>query len=476
MNKGQRYVSVIVAALAPLLIWTCTHHTQSKAIQISVSPPVPGPTSPPPPLETSSVAVEISTSALKLSQVCSELNSSIPNTVSEDPGHQCLQWGVYHSRPLQCLAVGNRFHAQVTFEYRAGQRCGFLGIGQVSCGYKPEPARLMTIHTDAVLTWDPAWHLDAFGSTGLSLDTTCEGTVFNIDLDPLVRGLAQPYVDTINSKIPGIVAGATDFRPQATAVWRRLNLPIPLGHDLYLLLHPFGIGASNPNVFGPSISLTAELFGHPELVIASSPPPAGPLPPLPPLQTACFRNQFHIALNAFVSWKTASDLLSKRFVGKTYSAPLLKQIRVQRVAVSGHGNQALIAVTLDGGIEGTIYLMGTPVYLPMNPTVNPNGTKEAVTIPNLEFTTETRNTLLKAVTWLLHSTLRDDLRASSQFQLTEQIEDLQQQLQAALNQSVSPHFLLRGRVNDLAPRGVYVERDGVSVQMIADGRLIVTMH
>lgn len=467
-RKLRLIATVVLMSFVCVLSCGCPHH-----VSINL-PPAPSP-SPPPPLETSTFAVKASSSANDIPRLCSQLNSSIPYIISEDPGHQCFQWGCYHvpNRPLQCSAVGNKFHAQVTLEYRGGWRCGLPGgIGYASCGYDSDPAKLATVHTDAVLTWDPAWHLDAIPSTGVNLDNSCKVTIANLPVNGLIQAKIQPAVDRFNSSIPGRVAAATNFRPQARIVWKKLDSAISIGPNMYLMVHPYAAGASNPDVSGNSISLTAELLAHPDLVISSSPPPPGKLVSLPPLQTILTGNEFHIALNGFVSWEAATKLLSKQLVGKTYSTWPFKKVRVKKIAVLGHGNEVLIELTVGGDVDGKLYLHGTPVYWP----TSPDGTTDVVTVPNLDFTIQTKNVLANVANWLLHSKLRDNIRAASHFKVANKVEDIQRRLQAGLNQSLSPHIQLHGTVTGVNLRGVYVGSNGLTIQLVADGSADVLYH
>src|SRR5690242_20292741 len=65
-----------------------------------------GITSPPAPPVSSTMGVNFSTG---LSQVCKQLDDLVPQTISENPGRQCLQWGCTRGRPSLVPGMATHF-------------------------------------------------------------------------------------------------------------------------------------------------------------------------------------------------------------------------------------------------------------------------------------------------------------------------------------------------------------------------------
>lgn len=101
--------------------------------------------------QTSSISVSFTVS---LPQICQQLSGLVPKTISENPIRQCLQWGVYKGPPATCTGNGNTLQVQAEIVYRAGQRCGVLGIGQASCGFDSDPIKHALINLSSPITWN----------------------------------------------------------------------------------------------------------------------------------------------------------------------------------------------------------------------------------------------------------------------------------------------------------------------------------
>jgi hypothetical protein len=434
-------------------------------ISITLPAQLPGVTAPP--LENSTISVQLSSS---LSQLAGQLESSIPRyppwPLTEDPGHSCIQWGVYRAQPITVNGIGNALTATTTVDYRGGNRCGVAGVGYASCGYDSDPTKHATIIVSADLTWDPRWYLDAKTQIKVNMDDACTVTFANINVNNMILSHILPAVNNFNSQLPGKLANVSNIQTKASSLWNTLNAPISAGPNAWLIVHPVSFEASNPNVSGNNLSLSAGLVAQPELVIDLKTPPTV-VSALPPLQTAAPTNKFHIALNGFISWDSATDILKKSMLNKEYSGGLLKHIVIKDVNVLGNGNMVLVELKLEGDINGTIFITGDPKF---------DAATELVQVPNLDYALETRNVLATVGDWLLHSKLRDDLVSKSQFQLTTRIGDLRAKLQSVLNQNLSAQVNLNGNVENVSFRGVFLENSGITAQAVADGTANLTLH
>ena len=239
------------------------------------------------------------------------------------------------------------------------------------------------------------------------------------------------------------------------------------------MLHPQAAEASPPNIVGDAITLSAALIARPEVIIGPTAPAVIPTP-LPPLQNGPVSDAFHPGrLVGSVTWNDATTLLAGVVVkGKKYSAGWFKDITVDNVNVLGNGNTMIVALQLSGDVSGTIYLQGTPTYVR-----SVNGLpQEAIEVPDLDYTIESRNVLANVADWVLHSELREDLRSKATFPLTTRIEEIKAKLQTAINRPLTPTVKLSGNVSDVTIRGVYLSNGAITVQAVANGTTSVTMN
>jgi hypothetical protein len=450
--NSYKWNMLAVLCLLTVLMTGCQH-------KINIAQPIP-PVLTPPPVEDSTLSTVTS---IRLGSVCKQLDGLIPHPIAENPGHPCFQYGVYQHTPLTCGGNANVFTASFQVAYKAGQRCGVAGVGQASCGFDSE--RYATVASTAMISWDHNWHANVIVTPHITLDSACNITAANINVNSFVLGKIQPTADDLAGQAPGKVAAITDIKGKATNMWSTLNQPLSLGDNLWLMLHPKTVMAANPDLGADNaITLSAGMSAQPEVIVSPTAPPASNTP-LPPLQNGPISNQFHVALVGSLSWDDATKLLSSSFAGKQYKAGPLHNIILDHVNVLGNGNTMIVAVGVTGNINGTVYLQGTPTYVRSR-----NGKPvEEIEVPDLEFTPETRNVLAASAAWVLHSTIRDELRAKAVFPLGHRLTDLRTKLEAGLNRQLAPGISLTGKITDLTLRGVYLSNNAVTVQAVANG-------
>lgn len=242
-----------------------------------------GITSPPAPPVSSTMGVNFSTS---LSQLCKQLDDLVPQTISENPGRQCLQWGVYKGPPITCTGNGNTLHVQAEIHARAGQRCGLPGgIGQVSCGFDSDPIKRARIGLSSTIAWNSNYSVNASPTVTFDLVDSCDLTFLNIDARGFIQEKAQGLINQLNAKLPTIIANSTSFQPLAAQLWSALQKPIQvLGTPpVWLLAHPRSFVAGLPKVVGDNLYLTMGLEADPQ-IIETQAAPAPDTQPLSPLK------------------------------------------------------------------------------------------------------------------------------------------------------------------------------------------------
>ena len=232
--------------------------------------------------QTSSISVSFT---VNLPQICQQLSGLVPNTISENPGRQCLQWGVYKGPPATCTGNGNTLQVQAEISYRAGQRCGVLGVGQASCGFDSDPIKHARIQLSSPITWNSNYSVNAQPTASFNLVDPCNVTIANIDMRSFIQSKAQRVINNLNNSLPGIVARSTNFQPKAAQLWSELLKPVKIlqNPSLWLSIHPRALTASAPKIVDNNVVLTMALQADPQ-IIESQTSPAPDVQPLPPLR------------------------------------------------------------------------------------------------------------------------------------------------------------------------------------------------
>lgn len=460
MLKKSLFVCLILSSA--LILTGCPKEIKPK-------PPTAGPGPAPPTVEDSVVQVPVS---VDLASLRDDLNSGIPHTIVEDDGSTCDQYGVYKRSDLTIQINGSQVQTTLPIEYRvklyAGPKplCG----PPVSCGYN-EAARRADVVNTAKLTWNSDWHLDVSSGTDVNAIDSCNLGFLNINVTDKIEQLATGKVQFVNEKVKDEIPKRTNVKSQAQTAWSRALGPIALAQNIWLLLNPQHILVSEPSGSGTILSASVGIIARPGIRVSSQAPPAASSP-LPSLQTGQPGNRIHVALDGRVSFTSATDLVSRALVGRKYPLPLNKSITITSARMYGIGTLAILQIGISGDARGTLFLQGTPVY----EAVDVNGTQEVITVPNLKYTVETRNILVKIADWLLHEDFEKSLREAAVLPLNEKISTLQNQLNTGINQTFSPHVTLNGSVDNVDVRGVYVDSTQFTVRGVADGSATLTVR
>jgi hypothetical protein len=255
------------------------------------------------------------------------------------------------------------------------------------------------------------------------------------------------------------------LKRQAGMVWDALQSPIKLTNDLYLLINPLAVHVSPPATPGDTVSIVAGLVAKPKLVIGAPAPMTGQTLPEISMSPAQPEKGFHIALESELPFDFLSEELTKKLKGKTYHTNN-KTVIIEKVRLYGSGGSVVMAISVKGTVNGTIYLTGMPAY---------DGSTRTLSVQNPEYTVETKQVLVQAADWLLHSSVRDHIAEHATWFIGDRIDAEKDILSLALNRNLNEHVSISGKIYDLRPVSVGITANAVRVVLVADGTVDVNV-
>lgn len=326
----------------------------------------------------------------------------------------------------------------------------------------------------------PDWTFNLRPTGGFDIDAAkVHVAVFPADISirPQVeKALKKPF-DKLIFDIDDAAARTTLLKDAAGEAWAELAHPIQVSADppVWLAVHPTRILARQPVFTERGIELDAALLARPELVVGARPPDADP-GPLPGLNLVPgLPDQFSVYLPVRLSWEEATALARQNLEGRELPAGGGVSVRIEQVSIFDNGDEAGVKVGFHlrqarGGWapEGTVYLLGRPVY---------HLEDGYISIEHLHVDVRTRDLVLKLAAWLTQASLIDDLQSRLRFDMRAQVAARRQALaQAITSAQLNPRVSLAGEVTSLAPSAVYLTSEGLQVNVVALGRLSVTAH
>ena len=475
-----RTFSLVTTVAAVLLTTGCPHNVSAPVV----------PVAPPPAVSQSQVNLNVS---LPTSVAQNALNNAVPKEAGADPYNVNINGGAdncgkgvsfgYHASrgPITLAPSGNSISAASQIDYwakgRARSPCfiaepliyGSCGVGEPLSGFS---LTLKASFNGIDGNWNPQV------STSLAdIHSTrdCNVTLVNINVTGHIRdGLAN----VINNALPSAsqsLSSALNLRSKAQQGWNYLSTPIKLPQGFWLSIHPRAIGVFPLVGDASSLNFGLRLTAQPELLFTSTAPPSDSTP-LPTPSAVPASNSFSIEMPIEASYSDISDQVNKDLLlsthGIRYPPAGSNYLTVTGASLYAYGNKAV--VRLDGDISGvfgkkvTVYLVGTPSY---------NSGSNILSFPDMDFSVESHNFLLKIAAWLEQDKLRDDLRTRLVFDISKYVQEAKTKMQAAMNQNIG-NATLAGAVNQLNLLDVYSSpTDGqFKVVLLTDGSLNITLH
>jgi hypothetical protein len=362
-------------------------------------------------------------------------------------------------------------HFDVWFDhirYRVWARMS-QGEGMVEgrCGHGNDPPKRLNLATRSALTWSDKWRLQSL--------TSFEEPVFvepcllqGLDLDatPFLKAALEPRLTALAQNIDRIIRERTEAKKRAETVWRKLQEPVELVPNRWLQFNPRDARVSPITSHGTRLVQTSvNLVIEPKVLNGSSPDTHEVA--LPPLQLAPLAQEgFHLALPITVEYSRINQRLEQDMIGQVFKTPLGESVTIDGVQLYGSGDKLILALQVSGGVNGSLYATGTPVF---------DEGLGILRFSDLDFTMETRNVLARSANWIFHENILASLKDEAYIDLSDQMRMFRSRLTSALTRELGPGASLEGEVTRLRPKGIYPTSGGVEVQLVADGSMWVEL-
>lgn len=372
-------------------------------------------------------------------------------------------------------------HAEATLEFSAEACVGaslglpipFLGGGCApvgSCGTNGESPRRVIIATDTTVRLDPSWRLvaETVAAPPQLLDR-CELTPFHIDVSGVIAQVVSQEVRAATARLDAEVNARGDLRRVADPLWRSLFDPIDLGEGAWLSLSPEAVGVSSLSLDASRARANVQVTARPVVTVGARPSTApSPLPPI--TQAAGPAEGFRMSFDATVRWDEVTRMVAARFRGQTLTLEG-HRVLVRDIRAVPHGHALMFLVDArfeDGTFAGqtaTVHLAGLPVYDPA---------RRELTVRELDYSLETRSAMLEFGEWFLRGSLREQIAAQARFPLGERLDRVRASAAGALSRELAPGTRMEGSLGDVRPEGAYVTPEGVTLRVVAEGRVSIT--
>jgi len=430
------------------------------------------PAPPPPALEASVVNLEVRLTAEGLAAAVDE---GFPQVASrESDWSDAVSLGEREDIRFLYRVVRGSFRYRMDHDqfhvwfdhvrYRVwARRNGGEGFVEGRCGHGDDPPKRVNLSARSALSWSDRWRLQS--------QTTFDEPEFvepcllaglDVDATPVLKAVLQPRLAALAQSIDRIVREGTEAKQRAEMVWQKLQEPIEIAPSQWLQFHPRDARVSPITSNNTLVLLTSVNLVMAPKIVTGSKPDSGVVP-LPPLQlTPIPLEGFHLALPITIDYGRINQRLEQEMIGQEFQTPVGDTLKVEGVELYGSGDKLILALRVSGGVNGTLYATGTPVF---------DEGLGMLRFVDLDFTMDTRNVLVRSANWMFHQNILATLKSQAFIDLSGQLQTLRSRLETALTRDLGPNARLEGQVATLRPSGVYPTAAGVEVHIVADGAM-----
>jgi hypothetical protein len=349
-------------------------------------------------------------------------------------------------------------------------KAGPTGAGAlVSCGYG-QPARQMNLAFSGNVQFRPDWTIHVAAKPNISPGNDCQVTFLNFNATPFIvkklNSVASNYLNAFTSQLED---KSSALKPLVSNAWSMASRPIAIADNVWLNLSPKAINIMPPTVENGQLEIRFSLDANPDIAYGKPPEPS--TVPLPNLGDATGEDKFEIFLKAGSEYTDVNATLSRAVAGKTVSLgdsfpKSLFSINIDGVEVSNLGNKLLVAVKLGGrGVGGTLFLVGTP-QIATDPELHTR-----IYVPDLDYDVATKNALIGFGSEVFHDEIRQALKRAASWDVSAQLKDAENKLNASLKRKLSDQIQLDGAATDFGPAQIWVGPTGIFLYYRVAGKM-----
>ena len=169
---------------------------------------------------------------------------------------------------------------------------------------------------------------------------------------------------------------------------------------------------------------------------------------------------------AVSTYESASKIVTKNFQGQEFASGSRK-IVVKKVDLWRKDGKMIIALSVAGSINGTIYLSGIPNYNPI--------TKD-IYFDQMDYVLNTKSVLMKSANWLMQGTILKKIQESCRYSIKGNLEEGKKSMNPYLsNYSPMKGVFVNGTLNDFEFEKVELTDKAIIAFITTSGKMSISI-
>lgn len=329
-----------------------------------------------------------------------------------------------------------------------------------SCGFSPEAMRRIEISVHAAFRFLPGYAIQCTSSVDkINAIDKCTVTLLNTDVTRDVTETIRSSVQTFSASLDRSV-GALKFPELLQMAGTQLGSKVSLQDYGYMQVNPASVTISPLNYIKDTLRLTVGVTCYPDLTSDSSITRAARK--LPPLNSGALHDGFMVNMNAVYDYPFINSYLSSmvkhmplHIMGNTV---LIRDVMVRGL----EQNKIELKIFFTGSKSGAITLTGTPML---------DIQHQIISIPDLDYTLQSRNLLLTLGKTLLNKKIIRFIREKAVLKTEDVYRQNKIKIDSVLNRSIASNAFTTGNTQQVKLTALKVEKDNLLFQLSVTGML-----
>ena len=329
-----------------------------------------------------------------------------------------------------------------------------------SCGFSPEAMRRIEISVHSTFHFMPGYTIQCISLVDkINAVDKCTVTLLNRDITHDVTETIHSSVQAFSASLDRSVS-ELKFPELLQMAGTQLGSKITLHDYGYMQVNPASVTIGPLNYTKDTLRLTAGITCYPNLTSDSN--ITREAKKLPPLNSGALDDGFMVNMNAVYDYPFINGHLSS-MVKRTPLHVKGNTVLVRDISVRGfEQNKIALKIIFAGTKSGIIVLTGTPVL---------DVQRQIISIPDLDYTLQSRNLLLTLGKTLLNKKIIRFIREKAVLRTEDVYRQNKMKIDSVLNRSIAPNAFTTGYTRQVRLTALKVEKDNLLFQLSVTGML-----
>jgi hypothetical protein len=299
-----------------------------------------------------------------------------------------------------------------------------------------------------------------------SPSVTIAGKVMPITF--LVNPAMKYFKSTIEKNIDDAIKKSLNFKPFVLDALDKISVPTLVNqqYETWFSIVPISLNVTEAKIKNEAILMDVGLESYVETFIGTKTQKTFQKDKISLKHAPKVDNQFSASLMVVSSYLQISQLITNNFAGQKFVSGG-KKVTVKKVDLWHKNNKMMIALNLEGSINGTVYLSGIPTYDPQ---------KKEIYFANLDYILDTKNALMKTANWLAQGVILKKIQENTRYSIQADMDNAQKQLEKYMNNfSPAAGVFINGKVNGISIDKIQLTNQAIVATVKTVGKINVTI-